>query len=137
MIGVAPFGHYHFCGEMLRSIREDRPLRLFIDEYRTPVDTDSAARGLLLLLGRAHGVFHLGGRTRVSRYTLGLMMADAMGVAPGMIHPVTIASLSLKTPRAPDVTLDSGKACAMGYDPLPLEIAVQKVVEDFLARYAG
>jgi dTDP-4-dehydrorhamnose reductase len=135
MIGVAPFGHYHFCGQMLRAIREDRPLRLFADEYRTPVDTDSAARGLLLLLGRAHGLFHLGGRTRVSRHSLGLMMADAMGRAPGMIQPVTLDSMQSKVPRAPDVSLDSGKAYAMGYDPLPLDIAVQNVVKDFLEGY--
>lgn len=135
MIGVTPFGRHHFCGQMLRAIRGDRPLRLFIDEYRTPVDADSAARGLLLLLGRVRGLFHLGGRTRVSRHTLGLMMADAMGVAPRMIKPVSLDSLPLKAPRARDVSLDSGKAYAVGYDPLPLEMGVQKVVKDYLEGY--
>jgi dTDP-4-dehydrorhamnose reductase len=135
MIGVAPEGHYHFCSQMLRAIREDQPLRLFVDEFRTPVDTDSAARGLLLLLGRFHGLFHLGGRTRVSRHTLGMMIAEAMGIAPRMILPVTLDSLHLPVPRARDVSLDSRKAFAAGYTPLALDEGIHKVVRGFLELY--
>ncbi|MEJ2037603.1 MAG: sugar nucleotide-binding protein [Desulfosarcinaceae bacterium] len=132
LIGVAELGDRHFCSRMLRAIREDSPLDLFVDEDRTPVDTHSAARGMLLLIGRARGIFHLGGRSRVSRHTLGLMMADAMGVAPRMIRPIFIHQARLDVPRAGDVSLDSAKAYAAGYAPSPLDAGVGEVVADFL-----
>jgi len=126
----APHGRLNFCHQMLASIQSGNRLVLFADEYRTPVDVISAAEGILALLTRHQGFLHLGGPRRISRYRLGLMMAAAMNRSPGMIKGNTIAG-SQTVPRAPDVSLDSRRAFELGYQPAPLETAVQRVSDQF------
>ena len=46
MFGYSKDAAGNFFVEMVRSIQKGRGLRLFTDEYRTPVDTRSAAAGL-------------------------------------------------------------------------------------------
>lgn len=137
LFGLAPHATRHFTVRMLDAIARGRPLDLFVDEYRTPVDTRSTARGLLTLLGRARGLLHLGGRTRVSRHALGLMTARHMGVAPDMIRAVSMDAVPLPYPRSPDCSLDSRRAYGLGYDPAPLEVAVGLTVDAFMGRRDG
>src|SRR5262249_44538480 len=57
---------------ILWALRAGRPVRLFEDEFRTPVDPESAAVALAALLrGKQTGIYHLGGAERVSRFELG------------------------------------------------------------------
>ncbi|MEJ2156747.1 MAG: SDR family oxidoreductase [Desulfobacteraceae bacterium] len=128
MIGVGAGGAGGFSAQMLFKIQRRRPLRLFTDEFRTPVTYRDAAKGLLSLVGKARGCLHLGGRTRISRYDLGLLMAEQMGVAPTMIEPMTLESINTKVARSPDCSLVSDRAYALGYDPAPLPKAIQWVV---------
>lgn len=138
MIGVSSRSDArHFCRQMLDAIHEGRSLKLFSDEYRTPVDIYSAAKGILALLGCVQGIVHLGGRTRVSRYALGLMMGEAMGRKTDMIEPVRIAEMSGNGPRAADVSLDSSHAFDLGYAPMPLKAAVQSIVDKYLVISNG
>ena len=131
MFGISPIATHQFCIAMLNAIGNAKPLKLFIDEYRTPVDIDSAARGLITLLGRTTGLCHLGGRTRISRYDLGVALARSMGIQPTMIKPVHIAQLQLPVARASDCALNSHMAYGMGYDPLPLGHGLQNMVRRF------
>ena len=117
---------------MLAAIHEGRELVLFTDEYRTPVDVQSAAEGILSLIGRHQGLLHLGGLSRVSRYALGLMMAEAMQRPSDMIRGIPLVESGLAMPRAPDVSLDSHQAFGLGYAPAPLETAVQRLVNQYL-----
>ena len=132
MFGEAGHCRPNFTWQMLTALRQGRHVKLFTDEFRTPVDNMSAARGLLSALGRAHGVLHLGGRTRLSRYDFGLLLADRLGAAPSLLDPVTIASMPTGMGRSPDCSLDSRKAYDLGYDPTPLDEAIQEVVAQFL-----
>jgi dTDP-4-dehydrorhamnose reductase len=120
-----------FTMQMLSAIRQGRPIALFTDEFRTPVDIRSAAQGLVAMLGKARGLMHLGGRTRVSRYDMGVMMAGRLGVAPAMLQPVSIQSIDAGMARSPDCALISRRAYGLGYDPTALADAVGLVVEQF------
>jgi dTDP-4-dehydrorhamnose reductase len=132
MFGAAGPPHHNFTWQMLTAMHQGRPVKLFTDEFRTPVDHASAARGLLGMLGRARGVLHLGGRTRLSRYDFGIMLALQMGAAPSLLEPVTIDAMPAGMTRSPDCSLDSRRAYALGYDPAPLDQAVRGVVSQFL-----
>jgi dTDP-4-dehydrorhamnose reductase len=131
MFGVAGHSSQNFTWQILTALQQGRSVRLFTDEFRTPVDTMSAARGLLAVLGRARGVLHLGGRTRLSRYAFGTLLAAQLGVASSLLAPVTIESMPTGVMRSPDCSLDSRKAYGLGYDPTPIERAVQGVVVEF------
>ena len=133
MFGVAGHPGHNFTWQMLTTLHQGRPVKLFTDEFRTPVDNVSAARGLLSVLGRARGVLHLGGRTRISRYDFGTLLADRMGAASSLLEPVTIESMPTGVARSPDCSLDSRKAYGLGYDPTPLDAAVRVVVAQFMS----
>ena len=133
MFGVAGDARPNFTWQMLETLRQGRCVRLFTDEFRTPVDNISAARGLLAVLGRARGVLHLGGRTRISRYDFGSLLAARLGAAPSLLQPATIASMPTGAVRSPDCSLDSRKAYDLGYDPTPLDQAIREVVAQFLS----
>ena len=132
MFGLAPYSKRNFMVQMLSAIANHRPLNLFVDEYRTPVDNCSAAKGILQVLGRVRGILHLGGRTRLSRYDMGLLMAAAMQVKPTMIQAIRVKEAGLSLKRAPDCSMDSQKAYALGYDPSPIKAAVEQVVRQYL-----
>lgn len=134
MFGVSAQSANNFTSRMLLSLHQGRPVNLFTDEFRTPVDCQSAALGLLTVMGRARGVLHMGGHSRVSRYELGVMMAERLGAPLSLLQPVSIASYTLNVARSPDCALDSRKAYSLGYDPMPLSRAVKTAVEFFLKR---
>jgi dTDP-4-dehydrorhamnose reductase len=130
LIGISPYHHRNFNVEMIRAIRSATPINLFVDEYRTPVDVYSAAHGILTLLNRAGGLYHLGGRTRISRFDLGIALARHLEIVPTMIRPVCIGDVRPGVQRAGDCTLISNKAYGLGYNPAALE----KGLQDFVRR---
>lgn len=137
MFGFTAHSSGNFASQMLDAMQRGRPVRLFSDEYRTPVDVQSAARGILTVLGRTRGVLHLGGRTRVSRYDMGVLMARYLGAPPSLLQGITIASHVSSVKRSPDCSLDSRKAYGLGYNPAPLVESIERVVEKFKAIHAG
>ncbi len=113
---------------LIRSIRKNRPVSLFVDEFRTPVDAQSAAAGLLHLLGRASGILHLGGRERISRHEMGVRIAAMMGASNALLVPVGQGDISMAAERPPDLSLVSSRAYRLGYDPAPLDRALAEAV---------
>lgn len=129
MFGYSTGTKGNFFLEMIRSIREGRELKLFTDECRTPADTESAAAGLLMAVDKVKGIVHLGGRTRISRFEMGVRIAKLMSADVSKIIPVKIAEVRTPAPRSPDVSLESSKAYALGYHPMPLDAAFDHVMK--------
>jgi dTDP-4-dehydrorhamnose reductase len=102
---------------MLAAFASDRDLALFVDEVRTPVSGRTAAAGILLALDTRAGILHLGGRARISRYAFGALVAELLGESQARIQPVRQVEVATLAPRPPDVSLDSSRAYALGYDP--------------------
>ena len=105
------------------ALRRGDRLRLFRDQWRTPVDAEAIATALARLLrGAGEGRYHMGGPERVSRYELGLRTAAAFGLDPAGIEAATQATFSLGAPRPTDVSLDSSRARReLGFAPRPLD----------------
>ena len=133
MVGLGPFAGDNFTAHMLQAIAGNQTVTLYEDEFRTPVDIWSAARGILQFIGCRRGLLHLGGRMRVSRLDIGIMAARAIGVAPTMIKPVRSRELPNAEGRAQDCSLDSELAFNSGYTPLDFETAIRRTV----ARLCG
>jgi dTDP-4-dehydrorhamnose reductase len=109
------------------SLHQGRSLRLFTDQYRTPVDADSVAAAAARLLGSAgSGRYHLGGRERLSRFELGLAVARVLSLPAGLLIPAQQAE-DLAFPRPSDVSMDSGRAeRELGWKALPLDEAIRQ-----------
>lgn len=116
MFGVAPFAP-SFIQPFVDRLRSGQVLNLFTDEIRTPVSGRDAARGVLLALAKAKGRIHLGGRERLSRYEMGLILADLLHLTDAKLNPCLQADVPMAAPRAPDVSMDSSIAFGLGYQP--------------------
>ncbi|MCL1464392.1 SDR family oxidoreductase [Argonema galeatum] len=127
MFGIAPPGASSFIQPFIKVLRERKELSLFTDEFRTPVSGQTAASGLLLALEKVEGIIHLGGKERVSRYEFGRLMADVLELPQEKLKSCLQKDVPMAAPRPSDVSLDSSKAFALGYQPLSLREELKKL----------
>ncbi len=118
-----------FIQPILLAMREDRELRLFVDEFRTPLSAESAVAGLFLALNKVRGIIHLGGVDRISRYDFGKLMQRIFKFENANIKSCRQDEINMPAPRPADVSLDSSKAVALGFKPLPLIEELQNIYE--------
>jgi dTDP-4-dehydrorhamnose reductase len=128
MFGLPSPHSVSFIQPVITSLRDGKAVRLFTDEFRGPVSTTDAAAGLLSLARRRDivGVLHLGGRERLSRHAMGQAVAQVYGLDETLLLASRQSSLQSRAARPRDVFMDSSKAFALGYDPLPMSDALRK-----------
>ena len=129
MFGMAPPTATSFIQPWLRAWRSGESLKLFVDEFRTPVSARSAVQGLLLSLKVAPGTIHLGGKERISRYEFGKLLAEAFGFDLSLISPISQRDLQMAAPRAADVSFDSSKAIELGYHPQSIRRELESIAQ--------
>ena len=118
-----------FLQGMIANLKAGKEINLFVDEYRTPASATAAAQGLLLAVSQpVSGILHLGGKERISRYDFGLLLADIGDLPSNLLKPGKQADVEMSAPRSPDTSLDSSKAFALGYQPLPLREELSKLI---------
>ena len=120
MFGASWPGAKSFIQPMIAAMREGKELRLFVDEFRTPVSAKAAVSGILSALEKVRGLIHLGGVERISRYDFGRLLMNILDIQTARVLPCKQKDIVMAAPRPPDVSLDSSKAFAMGFKPLPL-----------------
>jgi dTDP-4-dehydrorhamnose reductase len=92
-----------------RAILAGEPLTLFDDEWRTPLDLPTAARGLLAIAESDYtGILHLGGPERLARLEMGERLASALGCNANTVA-VSRNGGAPAEPRPCDVSLDSAR----------------------------
>ena len=124
MFGPPSPAHASFVGWMLEAFRTNRPLELFTDQFRTPLYSEDACAAVEILLSQPQikGLFHLGGRDRVSRDEFGRNMAAIFGLDPSLIRPLPMAAKPHQPPSPPDVSLNSEKLFrTIGFRARPLK----------------
>jgi dTDP-4-dehydrorhamnose reductase len=71
------------------SLRQGKRLNIVNDVFENPLLALSCAEAIWqMVLQQRNGVFHLGGRDVVSRYTFALLIADIFGLDQGLITAV-------------------------------------------------
>lgn len=97
----------------ITALREGRGLKLFTDEYRTPLWLGDAARGLVgLSLREACGLLHLPGPERLSRYDLIERAAHVLGLDLAGVEQISRLSIESAEPRPEDLSLASRRLAA-------------------------
>ncbi|MBI5864829.1 MAG: SDR family oxidoreductase [Planctomycetes bacterium] len=95
-----------FCAQV-DALRAGQPLRLFTDEYRTPLWLEDAARALIALARSTDtGVVHVAGPQRLSRYEMIVETARALGVNAPNLTPISRLDIEAPEPRPADLSLD-------------------------------
>ena len=119
-----------FIQPMLLAMKAGRELNLFVNEFRTPFSAESAVGGLFLALNKVRGIIHLGGKERISRYDFGMLMQGIFKFENAKIRACKQDEIHMPALRPVDVSLDTSKAAALGFRPLPLIEELQNLYEN-------
>jgi len=108
-----------FLPRLLAALKAGRTVPTSSHEIRTPVDVLTVGRALLeLATGGHHGIFHLAGHDRLSRFEMARKIAMRFGFAPELIVAQPPAPTPGRAPRPRDVSLANAKACATLRTPM-------------------
>ncbi len=95
------------------ALRRGETLRLFTDEYRTPVWLKDAAAAMLALAGSDQtGIIHVAGPERLSRYEMVERLARVLGIADPKLEGISRLSIDALEPRPEDLSLDGTRFAA-------------------------
>lgn len=110
LYGPCLTGRTSFFDRMVDGLKHGRPVPLFADEFRTPLDLPTAARVLVALArSTVTGVLHVGGPERLSRLEMGRQLADVLGVSGESIVVTGRNDVASDEPRPADTSLDSAR----------------------------
>lgn len=121
MFGMATPTATSFIQPFMQTLKSGKELKLFTDEFRTPVSGKTAAKGLLLALEKVNGVIHLGGKERISRYDFGKLLVKVFQLPSTGLKACRQQDVKMAAPRPSDVSLNSSQAFALGYEPLSVK----------------
>ena len=124
----------------LSAIRDGNALRLFEDEFRTPIALIDAARSIIHAAQSDHvGVLHVAGPERLSRLEMGRLAAHALGRSDRNIIPTRQREMQFAEPRPADVSLDCGLFGRIFDRPpgRPMREAMVEIAEGFMDDCPG
>src|SRR5262249_60444859 len=88
LYGPSRSGRAGYFDRMIAALRASTPQPFFADEFRPPLDLNSAAAILVRLAeSEITGLIHLGGPERLSRFDLMRRAAAALGLEPELVRP--------------------------------------------------
>jgi dTDP-4-dehydrorhamnose reductase len=117
--GWSDTGDRSFVEDMRNACRQGKTLTLFTDEFRCPLPAGVVARAIWeLFVHNRPGLYHLGGRERMSRWDIGLAVARRHRELSGCLRPGSVKDYT-GPPRPPDLSMNSGKIQRVLSFPLP------------------
>jgi dTDP-4-dehydrorhamnose reductase len=121
---VVGFAQDHGTNSMLNKLADKLgaglPVSFPTFEFRNPIDASTLVRFMLelLKLPGVNGIFHLGASEPISRFELGLKLAENLGFSRDLIKPQTVP-LPGRAPRGLDHFLLTEKIRAACTTPVP------------------
>ena len=114
----------------IAALRSGEPLRLFTDEYRTPVWLADAARALIgLARSELTGVIHVTGPERLSRFEMIERFVRLVGVADAKLETASRLTVNAPETRPAALSLDGARLARLysAFVPGPIRAEVLAV----------
>ena len=107
IVTFEPMGHQ--VSWIVNTLGKNNELKLFTDEYRSPILGEDLAESILRLSHtKFRGLINIAGPESMNRYELGLKIAVCMGLDKNLLRPVL--SIDINAERPLNCTLDSSIA---------------------------
>ncbi|MFI5237285.1 MAG: SDR family oxidoreductase [Ignavibacteriales bacterium] len=118
--------HFHF---MFDDLRNNKPVKLFADQFRTPISLNDIAGIITVLADKdiSGEIFNLGGLERVSRYELGEMLCSIAGFDKNLLQKITTEDIP-NYPKVEDVSLNTEKLKSLGLKARTVEENIRELV---------
>ena len=119
-----------FIQPMIKKLGNKEAIPLFTDEYRSPLSARSACEGILVLLEKGKGIYHLAGAERISRYKFGERLCHIFGLDNQLLNKSKQKDVAMPAPRPKDVSLIYQKAVLLGWQPRDLGDELTEIAKD-------
>jgi len=120
VMGLPVYGKGNsFLADMLDKSSRHESIKFPANEIRTPIDVVTLGAALLELAGNDFGgIIHLSGNSRMTRYEMGLQIAQRVGIASDLIVATDSNAMPGRAPRANDASMDNSLACRILKTPM-------------------
>lgn len=107
---------------MYENLINNKPVKLFTDQFRSPISLLEASKVMekVIELDIPTGIYNLGGNERLSRFDIGLMLADFIKANKDLLIPLSLNEAS-QVPKVKDVSLNIFKLKDCGIEISSLE----------------
>ena len=118
--------HFHF---MYDKLKKGEKVRLFNDQYRTPLSLPEAARIIDELCEKdiKGETINLGGVERISRLELGKKLCRISGFEDKLLESISMNDLP-DYPQVADVSLNTEKLCSYGIRPKTVDESLSEII---------
>jgi len=119
--------HFQF---MYDELQNNRPVKLFTDQFRTPISLNDASRIIVELAGLdvKNETINIGGMERVSRYEMGEMLCSIAGFDNNLLQKITMDDIP-NFPKVEDVSLNTEKLISLGIKPRSMEENITEIIQ--------
>ena len=105
-------GREHFYDQIVNSLREQNPVEMFSDSYRSSLDFSTASAlmiDLCELEGKLPSIINICGDDDLSKYDVGRIIAKKLGASEKLIVPIKMSDRKdiFETPRANSTLMDN------------------------------
>ncbi|MCU0405909.1 MAG: NAD(P)-dependent oxidoreductase [Ignavibacteriaceae bacterium] len=114
---------------MSDELKNNKPVKLFTDQFRTPISLIDASRIITDLAGLdlKEETINLGGLERVSRYELGEILCSFAGYDKNLLQKISTNEIP-NYPNVEDVSLNTEKLQALGLKPRSIEENIREMI---------
>lgn len=118
--------HFH---KMNDELKNKSPVKLFTDQYRTPIELSETAKIIIQLaqMDLVSETINVGGVDRVSRFELGEILCAAAGYDKSLLQKITLDDLP-GMPKVEDVSLNTDKLQSLGIKTKTIEENISKLI---------
>jgi dTDP-4-dehydrorhamnose reductase len=115
LYGFGLYGSTNHFNYMFYNLKNKRPVKLFYDQYRTPLSLWEAARIIakLLKLNIKNEIVNFGGKERVSRLELGEQLCQIAGFDNSLLQSISMYDVP-DISDAADVSMNTQKLQSLG-----------------------
>ncbi len=117
--------HFH---QMYNKLKKGETVKLFTDQFRTPISLIDAARIISILCEKEikGEIINLGGRERISRFELGYKLCEAAGLDKNLLCGAAMDEMP-DYPQVADVSLNTGKLQSFGISQKSIDDSLKEI----------
>lgn len=136
LFGFSSFESSSHFQQMYLDFRNNKPVKLFFDQFRTPISFYDAAKIInnLCRLNLKKEIINIGGKDRVSRAQFGRMLCDIAGFDKKLIKKVSMDDIQ-GTYKVADVSLNTDKLADYGVKLKSLKNSIKNILDNIPFNY--
>ena len=114
------------------NLEKNIEIKVLIDQFTSPTYVPNLSKMIIeVATKQINGKIHLAGATRISRYSLALMIADKLGLDKKLLLEAKIEDMDWKSKRPKDSSLDVTKATeTLTEKPQPIEQSLSLFLDE-------